>query len=85
MGCREEDSHNLLFIYCRLTDRDEYEHDRVWRRELGWFGTCARLLWTSHERSCSRSFLSLKPERSVIIHQSENHQEAKRLLVRLET
>lgn len=72
MGCREEDSHNLLFIYCHLTDRDEYEHDRVWRRKWGWFGTCARLLWTSWEQNCSHSFLSLKLECSVITHQSEH-------------
>jgi len=85
MGCREEDSHNLLFIYCRLTDRDEYEHDKVCGRGLEWFGMCARLLWTSLERNYSRSFLSLKSERCVIIHQSEHHQEAERLLVWLET
>lgn len=75
MGYREEDSHNLLFIYCRLTDRDEYEHDRVWRRGWGWFRTS----WEQN------SFLSLKLECSVITHQSEHRWEAKGLLVWLET
>ncbi len=35
MGCTEEDSHNLLFIYCHLTDRNKYGHGRGLEERMG--------------------------------------------------